>query len=171
MTERGFFDGEHVELIDGEIVEMAAQKDEHAFSLLKIDRACRAEFGPDFVYRIQMTFDADTSQPEPDYLVMAGPIERARKHPTSALLIIEVSDTTLAYDRTRKSSLCASRKVADYWIVNLTENTLEVRRRPARDANAEFGWSYASTLVLRKGEIVSPLALKKGKVAVADLLP
>ena len=171
MTERGFFDGQRVELMNGEIIEMAAQKDSHAFTLLKIDRALRACFGPDAVYRTQMTFDAGDSQPEPDFVVIPGPLETATRHPTRALLIIEVSDTTLAYDRVRKASLYASRKVPDYWIVNLIDQTVEVHRKPVRDPGAEFGWSYERKRVFRKGDTVSPNAKKGVKVAVGDLLP
>jgi Uma2 family endonuclease len=87
------------------------------------------------------------------------------------LLVVEVSDSTLGYDRRRKSRRCASRGVLDYWIVNLIDRQLEVRRQPVADGTEPFGYSYASLTVLRPTDVVSPLARRGAKIKVADLLP
>ncbi len=172
MTERGFFDGQRVELMNGEIIEMAAQKDSHAFGVRLSEAAARRVFGDGYVVMTQLPIDAgDAGEPEPDVAVIEGDLRDITSHPTRALLIIEVSDTTLAYDRVRKASLYASRKVPDYWIVNLIDQTVEVHRKPVRDPGAEFGWSYERKRVFRKGDTVSPNAKKGVKIAVGDLLP
>jgi Uma2 family endonuclease len=73
------------------------------------------------------------TEPEPDVGVVAGAREDfGQAHPTSAVLIVEISDSTLAYDRRRKGSLYARAGVADYWIVNLVQRQLEVYRAPHR---------------------------------------
>jgi Uma2 family endonuclease len=93
------------------------------------------------------------------------------QHPTAALLVVEVSDTTLAYDRQRKASLYARMNVADYWIVKLVDLQVEVNRKPVADATRQFGQSYADCTILRTGDRVTPLALPGVAVAVADQLP
>ena len=91
-------------------------------------------------------------------------------HPSSALLIVEVSDTTLVYDRGRKASLYAMRGVADYWIVNVNDDQLEIRRDLGADLAQPLGYSYASLTVLQRGEIVVPLAAPHLSFSEADLL-
>ena len=71
----------------------------------------------------------------------------------------------------RKSSLYASAKLRDYWIVNLIDRQLEVRRDPRTDSRAEFGASYADLSVYRPGDSVAPLSRPRYKIPVSDLLP
>jgi Uma2 family endonuclease len=112
------------------------------------------------------------SEPEPDVAIIAGNVrDYVDAHPTTATLIVEVADTSLAYDRTIKASLYARAGVADYWIVNLIERQLEVYRRPTRDAAQPYGFGYAEMTVYTAAERVTPLALPLASVAVADMLP
>lgn len=172
MADRGVFDGQRVELIGGEVIEMPAQRDQRASAIRLADYRLRDVFGKGFVICIQSPMDfGDASQPEPDLAVVRGEPRKIRSHPKSALLIVEVSDTTLTYDRTRKSRLYASRGILDYWIVNLVEGQLEVRRQPVADGKEPFGRGYASLTILRPTDIVSPLARRGAKIKVADLLP
>src|SRR5438309_211993 len=91
-TELGWFEGERVELIDGEVISMAAQKDEHAMSVTLTAEAAREAFGKGFTYRVQMPIDFGTkSQPEPDLAVVRGLPRSVRRHPTSALLVVEIA--------------------------------------------------------------------------------
>lgn len=171
-AELGWFDGQGVELIDGEVLRMAPQRDEHALSLTLTIEAVRRAFGTGYTHRVQMPFNVSaSSEPEPDLLVVRGLPRSVKKHPTTAVLIVEISDTTLAYDRGRKASLYASRGVRDYWIVNLVHRILEVRRKPVVDPTADFGHSYSETVAYRPGQLVSPLGARKAKVRVNDLLP
>jgi Uma2 family endonuclease len=171
-AELGWFDGQRVELIDGEVVEMAAQKDGHAMSLRLADHAARKAFTGDYVFCVQMPLNvAGASEPEPDLAVVRATLRSLKKHPTTAVLIVEISDTTLAYDRGRKASLYASRGIRDYWIVNLIDRVVEVRRKASADPDAPFGHSYSETTIYRPGESISPLGARRAKVRVADLLP
>jgi Uma2 family endonuclease len=93
------------------------------------------------------------------------------RHPSRPVLVIEVSESSLALDREYKGSLCARAGLADYWIVNLVDRVLEVYREPAPDSAASFGWRYRSIEVLAPVASVSPLASSGVTIRVADLLP
>ena len=86
-------------------------------------------------------------------------------------MVVEVSDSTLASDRANKNSLYAKAGIAEYWIVNLVDNVLEVYRNPQPESSAIFGFQYAGVTTLTKAVQVSPLALPSARIAVADLLP
>ena len=123
--------------------------------------------------RVQMPVALGSeSEPEPDLVVAEG---RARTflaaHPRTAVLVVEVADTSLANDRSMKASLYASAGVPDYWIVNLVDQQVEVLRRPVSDASQPFGYCYEETVTLAPGDTVSPLAAPHTKVRVNDLLP
>ena len=172
MADMGFFQGQRVELIGGEIVEMSAQKDEHAFTITLVHHALAAVLGQQAVIRIQSPLRMpNDSEPEPDVAYVPGVLRQVRTHPTTALLIVEVSDTTLGYDRGDKASLYASAGIADYWIVNLVDRQVEILRSPAPDPAAKFGWSYSKTTTHFSGDSVIPLAAPAASVPVADLLP
>lgn len=172
MTDRGWFDGKRVELIDGEVIEMPAQRDEHACAVRLGDYVLKKVFRKGFTVCVQTPLDfGDVSQPEPDLAVVRGEPKRIRAHPTTALLVVEVSDTTLMYDRGRKARLYASRGIRDYWIVNLVDRQLEVRRQPVADGREPFGHGYASLTIFRPTDVVTPLARRRAKINVSDLLP
>ena len=103
-------------------------------------------------------------------VVPGGPRDYA-EHPTSALSLVEVSETTLAYDRGRKGSLYAAAGIADYWIVNLVDRQLEVYRDPVADPNEPSGFRYNTRIDFVSGQSATPLALPGMTIAVADLLP
>jgi Uma2 family endonuclease len=174
LAELGLFRKERVELIEGEIIQMPPQKNFHAVAIGLAEQALQAAFGPGHWIRIQAPLHLrPRSAPEPDLAVVPGhPRDYATSdHPTMALLIVEVSDTTLAYDRTRKASLYARAGIADYWIINLIDQRLEVRRQPVRDRSQRYGWAYADLLSLAAADHVTPLAAPAARIAVADLLP
>lgn len=170
----GAFIDRRVQLIDGEIVEMASMKNWHALGIKALDDFLSREFGHGYWVRVQMSIDLSPhSVPDPDIVVIAGGYRshRGPNNPTSALLIVEVSDTTLRFDRRVKKSLYAASGIADYWILNLVDDQLEVYRDPIPDAKTRFGWTYSSRVDLLSGATVSPLALPGANIAVADLLP
>lgn len=174
MAELGLFHGQRVELIGGEIIEMPPQRNEHAIATGLVEDALAAAFGPGVWIRIQMPLHLQgLSAPEPDLAVVPGrPRDYvATGHPTTALLVVEVSDTTLPFDRRFKASLYAAGGIEDYWIVNLVARRLEVRRRPMPDARQKYGFGYADRMVLDDDEILTPLAAPGARIAVAELLP
>lgn len=92
-------------------------------------------------------------------------------HPARSVLVVEVSESSLALDREHKRSLYARAGLGDYWIVNLVDGILEVCRDPGPDPAASFGWRYRSVEVVGREASVSPLALPGVSVRVVGLLP
>ena len=174
MIEAGVLTPEdRVELIEGEILAMTPQGSAHATGVSLAQEALRAAFGPRVYVRVQLPLALGSdSEPEPDVAVVAGSVRDYRDaHPQSALLVVEVADTTLAYDRDRKGSLYARAGVPEYWIVNLAESLVEVHRDPILMPQERFGWQYRSVDRFGPGDSIAPLSLPRARIAVADLLP
>jgi Uma2 family endonuclease len=173
LCEAEWFQGKRVQLIDGEIIEMSAQKNEHGIAITLTEDALRAVFGPSFWVRTQLSLDLSPhSVPDPDLAVVPGTPRSyvGASVPTTALLVVEVAEK-LWYDRNRKANLYAASGISDYWIVNLVDRQVEVYRDPVPDASQPFGYRYASDTDLLPGAVVSPLALPGASIPVDDLLP
>ncbi|WHZ25368.1 MAG: Uma2 family endonuclease [Nitrospira sp.] len=172
MAEAGFFtQGDRVQLIEGDIVTMTPQNSPHASAIGKTERVLERLFGMNVWVRVQMPLIVDPdSEPEPDLAVVPGtPDDYRDEHPRSALLVVEVSDTTLALDRDRKRAIYARAGISEYWIVNLAERCLEVYRDPiAVPGQASV---YRSAQKLTPADSLVPLAAPAATVTVADLLP
>lgn len=172
MAEAGVFDpGERVQLLEGEIIAMTPQNSPHAVAIGKTERALERLYGPNVWVRVQMPMLIDPdSEPEPDLAVVPGqPDAYLKEHPRTALLVVEVADTTLALDRDRKARIYARAGIPEYWIVNLTERCLEVYRDPMTPPGQPA--SYRAARTLGPSETIAPLAAPSTSVAVADLLP
>jgi Uma2 family endonuclease len=173
LAELGLFRDQRVELIDGEIIQMAPQKEPHAASISLALEALTTAFGAGHWVRPQMPLFFDgLSEPEPDLAVVKGTPRDSVKsdNPRSALLVVEVSATTLRYDRTRKASLYAAAGIEDYWIINLIDRQLEIYRNRIADASQKFGWRYQDVTSRKLGDAISPLARPDAKIAVNDVL-
>jgi Uma2 family endonuclease len=173
LGELGFFNDQRVELIDGDILDMAPQKDIHAVVVGLTFKAVSKAFGDGPWVRSQLPLRlTGASEPEPDVSVVAGPERQyvGKGHPATAFLVVEISDTSLDFDRTVKSSLYARAGIADYWIVNLIDRQLEVFRRPTADASARFGWTYAERTILKSADQIKPLSAPSS-ARIADMLP
>jgi Uma2 family endonuclease len=171
MGELGFFDGKRVQLIRGEIIEMAPMKSPHATSLQLAFALLVKIFKKGFAVRQQLPLSfSKTDEPEPDLAVVDGSVrDYANTHPKTARLVVEVSDSTLRFDRKNKAELYAENKIEEYWIVNVKDRCVEVYRRPVSDKS--LGNAYTEIFVAREGESVSPLAMPKAKIKVTDILP
>ncbi|MCE2515722.1 MAG: Uma2 family endonuclease [Acidobacteria bacterium] len=166
-TAAGVFGTEpRIELIDGEVVEMTPQGSRHFTGVRLVEHALRRAFGAGFDVRSQGPLAiADDSEPEPDVAVVEGGIRDYRDaHPTTAVLVVEVSDDSLRRDRTVKQRLYARRSIPEYWILALPDARLEVHRDPAADG-------YRAVTLHRGGSTVAPLARPEAVIAVAELLP
>lgn len=155
-----------VELLEGVIVEVPTQTPRHAVTLGLVERALR-DVVPGSI-RTQVPFIASSvSSPDPDLVVVAGEIlDYAEHHPTEALLVVEVSLTSLAVDRLSKSRIYAGAGVPEYWIVNLQDHVLEVHRAPNIESRV-----FEEMAVLSPGQTVTPLAAPVSSIKVSDLLP
>lgn len=174
MGEAGLFEGRPVVLIDGEILVMPPMSAPHHSVVSLVAEALSAAFGSGFFIREQAPFNVGSStDPEPDVAVIKGAIrDFSGQHPSDSALIVEVSKTTLNFDRREKASLYAKAGIPEYWIVNLDNQPahLEVLRAPQTDATQPFGFGYADVKVYQAGEIVQPLSASE-PVAVSALLP
>jgi Uma2 family endonuclease len=172
LADLGLFDGQKAELIDGEIMVMSPQKPLHYTVVDQAGDVLRDLVGTGAHVRLQGPIDLGPhSEPEPDVAVVKGKREDyAQHHPRGALLLIEVSDSTLQSDRTRKASLFARAGITDYWIINLVHTQVEVFRDPAPDPSQLYGFGYKNVTVLTPGMQVAALNLPI-VVDVAKLLP
>lgn len=175
LIELGIFQpGEPVELIGGQLMVAEPQGALHYTAIWKTAKALEAAFGPNWMVRTQGPIGLDEeSEPEPDVAVVpGGPEDYRSAHPSRPVLTVEVAESSLVDDRERKGSLYARAGLADYWVLNLEDRSLEVYREPAAaDASAPFGWRYARREVFDASAQVSPLAAPAASIRVADLLP
>jgi len=175
MLDLGWFQDQRVELIDGEVLDMPSQKNYHGAAVTLTMDALRLAFGSGFWVRNQLSLDLSPySVPDPDLAVVPGSpqgVAAAAPNPTTALLVVEVSDSSLPYDRNYKASLYAVGGIADYWIVNLVQRQLEVYRDPVADSTQLFGYRYNSRTIHDPSDKVSPLAAPHAQLTVAGLLP
>jgi Uma2 family endonuclease len=158
---------ERVELLEGDVVRMWPQNPAHAIAISNVEEALRGVFRTGYYVRVQMPFvGGDDSEPEPDVAVVRGHRrDYVQAHPATAILLVEVSDSTLDYDRRRKGPAYARADVFDYWIVNLVDRLVEVYRDPTADRG------YQSVQRFRPGETIIPLGAPFASIAVDDLLP
>lgn len=174
LVEKGvFMPGERVELIDGLLMVAEPQSSSHFTAIRLVERALVRAFGEGWDVRAQgpIALD-DASEPEPDVAVVRGELrDYVRAHPADPVLVVEVALTSVNFDREHKASLYARAGRPEYWIVNLVDRVLEVRREPAPSPSAPYGWDYSTVEVLRPGDSVCPLAAPTAQIAVADLLP
>lgn len=174
LIDKGVFQpDERLELLAGHLVVREPQGDPHILAIERLNEVLRVAFGPEWRVRIQLPVALDDeSEPEPDVSVAAGrPLETTEAKPSRLALVVEVAQSSLAFDREYKGSLYARARVPEYWIVNLVDRVLEVYRDPMLDAGASYGWAYRSVQSLRSGEHVSPLAAPTARVPVLGLLP
>ena len=170
LGELGFFAGQRVELVRGEIVAMSPIGSGHMTGVSLTADALHAAFGPGYYTRVQGPLQLGQSEPLPDVAIVAGkPRDYADAHPSTALLVVEVADSTLAYDLTVKAELYAEAGVADYWVLDLAARCLHVLRGPR--PLAPGGHAYRDTRVLAEAGAVAPLAAPGSPITVRDLLP
>ena len=174
LIELGIFQpDEEIELIGGDLLVAEPQGAAHYTAIVKTTRALVAAFGPRWYVRSEGPLGLDDdSEPEPDVAVVPGdPDDYSRAHPSRAVLIVEVADSSLDADRHRKGSLYARAGLEDYWVLNLVDRVLEVYRQPVADAAAPFGWSYARLEVFDASARATALAMPQPTVSVSRLLP
>lgn len=167
LASTGIFDPEdRLELLDGEIFQMTPQSAWHATCILLIFDILREIYRRGYVIRVQMPLAIDDhSFPEPDIAIVTGhPLDYQDMHPTTAVLVIEVSDSSLTYDKERKLPRYAQNGIPEYWIVNLSDFCLEVYRNPV-------GANYQTHTIYHTGDTVTLLPAPDVRIAVADLLP
>jgi Uma2 family endonuclease len=159
---------DRVELLDGVIVAEPPQDPAHASAITRLHYAIGAVLGDRAVIRCQQPFIAGPfSVPEPDLAVVPGrQSDYDTRHPTEALLIVEVAGTSLPQDRLSKQRIYAAAACPEYWIVNLRDQRVEVYRQP--DVG---GRTYAEHRIALRGDDVDLVSFSNTRVEVNDILP
>jgi Uma2 family endonuclease len=173
LAEQGFFHGQRVELIDGEIILLSPQSPQHANASERVRRIVDRVFGEKYWVRHQAPIvHGDYSEPEPDICVVRGTIDDfSTVHPTVSKLIVEVSYSSLSYDKNTKQSLYAAMTVPEFWILDLVHRQLVVHRDPRPDSSMRFGFGYGSVTVLDETAQVTTLESPNLSIAVSEMLP
>lgn len=177
MAELGIFArDERVELIDGIIVPMSPQNTPHSTAIRLANMVFTELYRGTHVVSCQTPFDAGgDSQPEPDFALI--PISHLREsagrgeQPSQADLILEISDSSLSYDRNEKASVYARAGVAEYWILDLKNRRLEVRQQPGPESDAPVGFGYRLLRIVHEDESLAPLLNPTAELLVSSLLP
>jgi Uma2 family endonuclease len=168
MAEAGVFaPNERVELIHGEIREMTPKGRKHVVAVTKANRIFQRGLADRVSIYVQDPLKRRTwhSEPEPDLTIISNPdIDVYGTEESTPLLVIEVADTSLEYDRNVKGALYADAGFPEYWIVNVVDDVIEVYREPIGDT-----YQFKSTYKL--GERIKPTAWPELEIEVIDLIP
>lgn len=168
MAEAGIFnEDDRVELLEGEIVDMAAIGSRHAACVKRLNRFFSEQLRERVIVAVQDPVRlSELSEPQPDVVLLRPrPDDYAGGHPgpDDVLLVVEVGDTTAAWDRGRKLPLYAAAGVREVWLVDLPAERVEVCRRPE-------GPAYGEVRVAVPAEHIAPQAFPEVSLPVRDLL-
>jgi len=167
MGQVGLLDPDlRVELLDGEVVEMAPIGDLHAAISNRLTRLLVVSIGERGIVAVGNPVRLNLhSEPQPDFAVLRprADYETRGPRPADVMLAVEVSDTTLRRDRRVKLVLYARAGIGKFWIVNLETRELEIYRSPTGDA-------YASVERKGPGDITTIDALSGVTVAIGQIL-
>jgi Uma2 family endonuclease len=167
MVEAGVLtEDDPVELLNGQIVRMSPQSSRHATVVTLCHEALVSITPPDHFIRVQAPLALnDESEPEPDLALVPGRPEAFwTQHPTTATLIVEVADTSLAKDRETKRPVYARNGIPEYWIINLVDHCVEVYRTPHGD-------EYESKHTVYRGDEISDIQSLSASLPVSHILP
>ncbi len=158
-------------LVRGIVWEQGEMNPPHAFYVTTIHEVLRQFIPSHYHIRNQcaLAVSNDTDL-EPDLAIVPGiPADYRRIHPTTAALVIEVSDTTLFEDSTTKAELYATAGIEEYWILDVNELQLIVLRDP--QSVPDNGNAYRSIQTLTRADNITPLAAPAMSIKISELLP
>lgn len=172
LGESGRFEGRRAMLVNGIILERGPMNPPQAICLeLVVDRL-RTIFATGWRVRVQLPLQlSQVTDPHPDVAVLMGNPRDVDAHPTTARLVVEISDSTLPFDCGEKANLYAAGGVLDYWVVDLVNRRLLAFRDPQPEPAEPHGHVYRQQLAFGPGDAVAPLAAPQSPVVVAELLP
>jgi len=157
---------DRVELIAGQVVEMSPIGNRHASCVRRLIRVFSQRVADVAIIDAQNPVVLGTHDaPQPDLVLLAPRADAYPTHPRAGdiLLVIEVADTTLAYDRDVKIPLYARAGIPEAWLVNLPADRIEVYRQPVAGE-----YSYRRTAV--RGDVFSPLRFPDVTLAADEIL-
>ena len=168
MAEAGILSPrDRVELIDGEIVQMAPIGSYHAGCVNTLNRLFRETLGRRVIVRVQNPVRlSERSEPEPDIALLrprADAYRDAHPGPDDVLLIVEVSHSTVEYDRDVKTPMYAEAGIPELWLVNLDEDYIDGLSDPV-------GAGYGAVRRYARGGRIAPALLPDAALDVSEIL-
>lgn len=167
MIELGILkDYEKAEIIDGELIKKMTIGDKHAFIVDVLNRFFTKNVSDEIFVRVQNPLRlSDFHEPEPDITLTDLTKYDGRRHPRPAetLLVVEVSDSTLKYDRENKLPLYAEAGIPEVWIVNLPNKIVEVHQKPNVGV-------YQLVKIYKQGEAVRSSVFDDLSISVDEIL-
>ena len=158
---------DRVELIDGEVVAMSPIGPPHSAHVDRANRAFVLKAGDDAIVRVQGAVRLDLfNEPQPDVVLLRPRpdfYESAHPGPADILLVVEVADSSLDFDRSVKMRLYARMGVPDFWLVDVKAHELTRFNDPAPDG-------YRAQQRDGRGRLVAPVLLPACVVSTDDLL-
>ncbi len=159
--------GSRLELIEGEILEMAPIGFNHSGHINRLVKLLTQLIPSDVIPSVQNPLQlGDLSEPEPDFMLLKPNDDfYSSRHPNASdvLLLIEVADSSLMFDQNQKLRLYALHNVPEYWLLNLNDSCVEVYRQP-------HGECYGEKTTLRIGDTVTLSQLEQITINIADIL-
>ena len=167
MADAGILtEDDRVELIEGEIVQMTPIGSRHAACVKKVTKLFNKTIGDDCIVSVQDPVRLhEFSEPEPDIALLKPSDDfysESHPGPKDVLLVVEVAEASLGYDRDIKVPLYAKTGIPEVWLVNLEEESIELYRKPS-----EAG--YQETRILQKGDILSPSAFPGLQIGLEEV--
>ncbi len=155
------------EVIDGYLIDKMTIGSNHAGTVNRLNQKLTILLAGKAIIAVQNPLHVDEyNEPEPD-IALLKPREdfytKSLPQPEDVLLVIEVSDSTVEYDRAIKKGLYASAEIAEFWLVNLKENTIECYSQPKNG-------SYRLAQILEKGEAVKSPTIENLTLRVEEIL-
>jgi Uma2 family endonuclease len=169
MMESGIIrEGERVELILGQIFTMAAKGTRHTVTTTKLLKKLLTLVGDLAIVRCQDPITLpNNSEPEPDLVIArlrSDDYIDSHPAPEDVILVIEVADSSIKFDRETKAPLYAAAGIGEYWIVNLIDNRLEIYRQPEGDI-------YTSIEIVTPPRLISLPQYSEISLDIGDFFP
>lgn len=168
MAEAGILaEDDRVELLEGEIIEMSPIGRRHAACVDRLNRLFSDRLRDRAIVRVQNPVQlSDRSEPQPDIALLkpkADFYESGHPQPQDILLLVEVADSTVEFDREIKIPLYARSGVQEVWLVDLNENAIAIYRQPSPDG-------YAQEHRLQRGQTLTMQVFPEVSLALEDVL-
>ena len=168
MADSGIFaEDAHLELINGEIIDMALTGSKHAGIVSFLARSLTLQLGEQAIVRVQDPIHlGDLSAPQPDLAIVKPRVDFYREqHPRAddVLLLIEVSDSSIQYDLKSKIPLYAKYGIAECWLVNLNDNSITQYNDP-------FEGNYKTKKIHHANDLIISAQLERIQVKLASML-
>jgi Uma2 family endonuclease len=171
LASTGLFDEQQFELVEGELINTTGKKAPHESSATVLLNWLYGVFGLPFVLHERpinvAPEDNPTSEPQPDLVVLKRDFlhfTTAHPGPEDIRLVVEVSDSTLSFDRRTKAGLYARAGIVEYWVLDIAGRCMIVHRDPR-------GGRYTSVVAYNADESIAPLAAPESPLRVKDAFP